>query len=468
MVSFVLLVAVAGGGFALFKNMGKKSGQQAMVEPADSGPASEPSAPNSDPMPASKPAASLPGGMAKAGPAPASAGGFGGNNSWPQWRGPNRDGKSTETGLLKEWLPAGPPLLWKIRGLGKGFSTVSVAGGRVYTMGELNDGSHLHCFDEKSGNKIWSSDVIGNKGGDFVGPKSTPTIDGDRVYCLGQFGDFVCFDAQSGQEVWRKHLMNDFGGKYENWNYTESPLIDGDKVFASPGGRRGYMVALNKGSGATLWQSRQWTDSSQYVSPILAEIGGRRQVIQLSQQSLVALDVNNGQIIWRVPRRGATAVIPTPVVYNNIVFVTSGYNIGCNAFQINSQGGRYTSRQLYANKEIINHHGGVILIDKYVYGHSDRGGWTCLDVTTGQTMWKETGVGKGAVVYADGHLYTRSESGSSNVALVDATPSGYVEKGRFSQPDRSGAQTWPHPVVVNGKLFLRDQDMLLCYDVRAK
>jgi outer membrane protein assembly factor BamB len=476
------LVVVGGGAAAMvFLKGGDKETAPDQVASQTSGEPANPGAPDSTPPPArperepvaaDDPAMGMMamnagmgmgmGSSASVPPAVNSA------NPWPQWRGPNRDGISPETGLLKEWPRGGPPLAWKATECGQGYSSVAVAGGRVFTMGDGPGGSAMHCFDENSGQKLWSSQTIGRTGGNYDGTKSTPTVDGDRVYGLGQFGDLICLEAGTGREVWRKSLTRDMGGQFSNWNYAESPLVDGDNLIVSPGGSRGLLAALHKATGAPVWRSAQWTDEVQYVSPVVSELGGRRHYITLTQQTLAGVDAANGQILWRAPRAGQTAVIPTPVIYNNIVFVTSGYGVGCNAFQVSGQGGRYGVKPLYANKELVNHHGGVVLLDKYVYGHSDRGGWKCMDVTNGEVKWAEMGVGKGAVVFADGHLYCRAEAGNGSVALVEATPAGYREKGRFNQPDRSRQNSWAHPVIANGRLYLRDQDVLLCYDVRAK
>jgi outer membrane protein assembly factor BamB len=395
--------------------------------------------------------------------------GLAASNPWPQFRGPNRDARSVETGLLKSWPVSGPPLVWKATGIGRGYSSVSVAGGRVFTMGDGRDkASHVTCVDEVSGEVIWTSESVGKTGGNYAGTKSTPTLDlaNGRLYALGQFGDLVCLSMGDGKEIWRKSLSGDFGGEFSNWNYAESPLLDGNRLIVTPGGRSGAVVALNTANGSTLWQSRQFTDDAQYVSTVPASFGLRPHYIQMSAQTLVGIDAENGKLIWRIPRAGKTAVIPSPVIHQNIVFVTSGYNIGCSAYQISNQGGRVTTRRLYANKDLVNHHGGVVVVDKYVYGHSDRGGWKCMDITNGQVLWQHTGVGKGSVVYADGHLICRGESGSGSIALVEATPQEYREKSRFRQPDRSNQNSWAHPVIANGKLFIRDQDVMLCFNLR--
>ncbi len=465
------VAVVVGGGvgavIALKNRGGDSTGSQPNNQAASGAPSQSSGSPLDAGSPESKPATTSPSMSKPASP----TGSFqaNGSNPWPQFRGPKRDGRSTETGLLKQWPSGGPRLLWKARGLGSGYSSVSVAGGMVLTMGDSSGGnSQVHAIDEATGNKIWSSSRVGKTGGNYDGTKSTPAIDlaNGKVYALGQFGDLVCLNTSDGSEVWRKNMQSDFGGSVGGWNYSESPLLDGDRVVVSPGGRQGVVVALNTASGSTLWQSRQFAEKMDYVSLVPSTVGGRPNYIQMTQQTLAAVDAQSGNLVWRIPRAGKTAVIPSPVVYNNIVFVTSGYGVGCNAFQINSQGGRLTTRKLYENRELANHHGGIVLVDKYVYGHSDRGGWKCMDVTNGRVVWANNGVGKGAVVYADGHLICRSERNAGEIALVEASPNGYREKGRFAQPDRSRKNSWAHPVVANRKLFLRDQDILLCYDLK--
>jgi outer membrane protein assembly factor BamB len=386
---------------------------------------------------------------------------------WPTWRGPKRDGLSTETGLLKQWPAGGPPLVWKATGCGTGYSSVSVADGRVITMGDGPDGARVLAFD-LNGKPLWQSETIGKPGGNYPGTRSTPAIDDGLVYALGQFGDFVCVEAKTGKVLWTKSLQKDFGGSYAGWNYTESPLVDGNKVLVTPGGKNGAMVALDKKTGALLWQSKQWTDGAAYSSIVPSDFGGRRHYVQFTEQSVAGIDAATGNLVWRAPRQGQTASIPTPVLSGDLVFVTSGYGVGCNAFRLTRAGNVIATQQVYANKNMVNHHGGVILVGQHVYGHSDSGNWTCMELRTGTVAWQNRGVGKGAVAYADGHFYCRSESGNGTVALIEATPAGYKEKGRFDQPDRSGKNSWAHPVIAGGKLYLRDMDVLLCYDVKAK
>jgi outer membrane protein assembly factor BamB len=244
------------------------------------------------------------------------------------------------------------------------------------------------------------------------------------------------------------------------------PLVDGQRVILAPGGKAGNVVALNKESGDLLWQSKELVENIHYASTVAAEIGGVRQYVQLTDASVAGIGVEDGRLLWRAPRKGNVAVVPTPVVSGNHVYVTSGYGIGCNLFKVSVDGGQFSVEQVYANKNMINHHGGVVLVGDHIYGYSDSRGWTCQDLKTGQTAWVDKRVNKGSIAYADGMLYLRAEDGKGVVALIEATPEGYREKGRFDQPDRSDKNSWAHPIIAGGKLYLRDQDVLLCYDIR--
>jgi hypothetical protein len=387
---------------------------------------------------------------------------------WPWWRGPKRDGCSTDQGLLTEWPAGGPPLAWKATGCGVGYSSVSVVGDRLFTMGDGPDGSHVLAFEVKSGRLAWRSELVGKAGGDPAGTRSTPSVDGGCVYALGQYGDLVCLNAATGREFWRRSLTRDFGGRYHDWLYAESPLLDREKVVATPGGPRGAIVALNRRTGALLWQSAEFKDPAHYSSLIAADIDGLRQYIQLTAESVAGVAADNGRLVWRANRHGVTAVVPTPVYADHQVYVTSGYGVGCQAFRIARDAAGFKAEPAYANQVMVNHHGGVVLVAGYVYGHSDSKGWVCQDFKTGAVVWSHHGVGKGSLCCADGHLYLRSESGGGTLALVEASPRAYAEKGRFEQPNRSDKNSWVHPVVANGRLYLRDQEVLLCYDVEKK
>ncbi len=392
-----------------------------------------------------------------------------GANDWPQWRGQKRDGVNGEKGLLQSWPPGGPALAWKTREAGIGFSSVSVVKGRVFTLGDSQGGPRFRAFDEGSGRTLWISEPIGRGGGGPPGPRSTPAVDGELVYGLGQYGDLACVEAATGKLRWKRSLTKDFGGSVPGWEYSESPLVDGNKVVCTPGGKKGAVVAVDKKSGELLWQSKEFTDEAHHSSIIVATLGGRRQYVQLTPHSVAGLDPEDGSLLWRAPRHGETAVVPTPVAGDDRVFVTSGYGIGGNLFQVTKSADGFAASQVYANKGLENHHGGVIRIGEYIYGHSEGRGWVCLEMKTGKVVWKNGGVGKGSIACADGHFYLRSEDSSrGTIALIDATPEGYRERGRFDQPDLSGNNTWPHPVVANGRLYIRDQALLLCYDVKAR
>ncbi len=391
---------------------------------------------------------------------------------WPQWRGPNRDGHSADTGLLKQWPEEGPKLLWKATGLGSGYTSVSVVGDRLFAMGDKDEANYLIALNRADGRILWTTKV-GRSGapgwGGFAGPRCTPTVDGNLVFAVGQYGEVLCADAATGGELWRKDYAQDFGGRLPEWGYCGMPLIDGDKVVLVPGGQEGDLVALDKNTGALIWRSKGFTDSIHYSSPILAEIGGVRQVIQLTDASVAGIRASDGELLWRAARKGKTAVVPTPIYHDGQVYVSSGYGAGCNLFKITADQGKFTAEQSYANKVMTNHHGGVVLVDKYLYGFSDGKGWTCQDFESGKDVWRQQGkIGKGSLVYADGLLYLRAEADKGTVAIIKASSDGYKELSRFDPPDRSDKNSWPHPVVTGGRLYLRDQDVLQCYDVREK
>jgi outer membrane protein assembly factor BamB len=391
---------------------------------------------------------------------------------WPEFRGPNRDGISQETGLLKEWPVGGPPLAWKVNGLGAGYSAVSVLGDRIYTAGETPEYSYVLALNRLNGAKVWQA-RLGKPGAvgspKYDGPRSTPTVDGDLVFAVGQSGEMICLEAGSGKELWRKDLLSDFGGTLPSWGYAESPLVDGEKVLMTPGGEKGAIVALNKKNGEVLWRSTEFTDPAHYSSLVPVEYGGVRQYVQLTPASVAGVAAADGRLLWRAQRKGTVAVIPTPVFDNGLVYVTSSYGIGCNLFKVSAADGKFSTESLYANKVMANHHGGVIRVGDKVYGYSEAKGWTCQDLKTGEAVWQERNkLGKGSIAYADGRFYLRQEDGPGTVALIEASPEGYKEHGRFEQPERSKMKSWPHPVIAGGRLYLRDQDLLLCYDIKAK
>ncbi len=388
---------------------------------------------------------------------------------WPQWRGPNRDGISTETGLLKTWPAGGPRLVWKTTGLGSGYSTVSTVGNRLYTEGDLGDSSFVIALNAEDGKQVWTA-KLGKSGapgwGGFAGPRATPTVDGDQIFSVDQWGSLVCLSATDGKEKWRKDFAKDFGANRPEWGFSESPLVDGKNLILTPGGPKGAMVALDKSSGNLVWQTKDFTDPAHYSSVIKTVIDGVQQYVQLTAEHVVGVSTD-GKVLWTAVRKGATAVIPTPVCRGNLVYVTSGYGTGCNLFKVSSANGQFSVQQVYANKVIPNHHGGVILIGDNVYGYGDGKGWTCQNLFTGEAKWQDKSFGKGSLVYADGAFILRQEDKAGTIALIAASPEGYKELGRFDPPNTSGKNYWPHPVVSGGRLYIRDQDVLLCYDLKG-
>ncbi|HLQ44515.1 MAG TPA: PQQ-binding-like beta-propeller repeat protein [Planctomycetaceae bacterium] len=395
---------------------------------------------------------------------------FGADVSWPQWRGPDRNDVSTETGLLKEWPPSGPQQLWVNKDVGLGYSGVAIVGGKLFTMGARADTEFLFCLDVNDGSELWAARLgtrLDNGWGD--GPRGTPFVDGDTVYAMGGQGTLVCATVADGEVRWRK-TMSEFGGKKPGWGYCESVLVDGPKVVCTPGGGQGAIVAFNKIDGEVIWQSHEFTEKAAYSSVVPVEWNGQRQYVQLFQDSLVGIAADNGKLLWRTDWPGKTAVIPTPIYHEGHVFITSGYGVGCKLVKL---GDANKVEDIYFNKNMKNHHGGVVLVGDHLYGHWDGGGWMCLDFKTGEVVWNEkSALGKGCLTCVDGLLYCVDER-DGTVALVEASPAGWKEHGRFKLEPQTTRRSpkgriWTHPVVCNGKLFLRDQELLSCYDVKAK
>ena len=387
---------------------------------------------------------------------------------WPQWRGANRDDNSTEVGLLKAWPAGGPSRVWLFENAGMGYSGFSIAGGKLFTLGTREGKEILLALDANTGKELWATpiaDILGNGWGD--GPRSTPTVDGDRVYALSGKGSLVCAAAATGKVAWTV-TMSSLGGSTPGWGYTESPLVDGKNVLCTPGGNKGTTAALDKMTGAVVWQSAEITEGAQYSSIIPATLGGKKQYVQLVMQTLFGVDPATGKVAWRSAWPGRTAVIPTPIVKGDEIFVSSGYGVGCKKVKISGS----DATDVFMNKDMENHHGGVILVGSNLFGHSGKSGWTCMNFEDGAVKWTNKGVGKGAVAYADGMLYTLGEK-SGDVALVEASAEGWSEKGRFTLSPQAANRNpkgaiWVHPVIANGKLYLRDQEFIYCHDVKAK
>jgi outer membrane protein assembly factor BamB len=388
---------------------------------------------------------------------------------WPQWQGPRRTARSDEMGLLADWPREGPPLARTITGLGEGYSTPTVAAGRIFTMGNRGDTEYVLAFAESDGKELWAAAVgpVRANGGGYAGPRCSPTVDGDRVYALGLNGDLVCLEPATGKRLWAKDLRKDFEGQVGGWGYSESPLVDGDKLLCTPGGSTATLVALNKRTGDTVWQGAvPQGDQAHYSSIIAADLDGRRQFIQFLSGGVVGLSADDGRFLWRYdhPHNG-TANCSTPVYRAGYVFAASSYGTGGGLARLTHNGDGVSAEEVYFTRNMKNHHGGMVLVGDFLYG-SDEGQLTCLEFLTGRVRWADHRAGKGSIAYADGRLYYRNEGGP--VVLVEATPDRYVEHGRFQQPQRSDKPAWPHPVIANGKLYIRDQDRLFCYDVKAR
>ena len=384
---------------------------------------------------------------------------------WPQWRGPDRTGISKETGLLAQWPRSGPTVAWSAAMLGAGYGSISVQGERVYVQGMRNRQSVVSSLNRADGKLVWVR-ILGAAGDNDrgPGPRSTPTIDGDRVYALSETGDLACLRVSDGTVVWQRNILKEFRGGNPYWLLSESPLVDGNMVIVTPGGRGAGMVALDKMSGKTVWQSKDLSDGAGYASPIVADVGGVRTIMTFTADAGVGVRASDGKLMWRNSEAAnGTANIATPVYSDGRVFFTSGYGTGASLLGLKAAGGEVRAQEIYFTRDMKNHHGGVVLVNGHIYGYNDSI-LTCLEFASGKMIWRDRSVGKGAVSYADGHLYILSEN--NVVGLVEATPAGYKEKGRFSITDQ-GWPSWSHPVVSGGRLYIRNQGTLTSYDVRA-
>ncbi len=420
---------------------------------------------------------------------------FLGAADWPQWRGPDRSGISKETGLLKQWPKQGPPLAWTFRNAGMGFSSFAVVKDTLYTLGTRDQDEIVIALNAQEGKELWTAKIgpiftfKGNSWGD--GPRSTPTIDGSCLYALGGQGELVCLDiTQKGKEVWRKNLITDFKGEMmSEWGYAEAPLVDGDRLICTPGGAEGTLAALDKQTGAVKWRSTGLKQKAPYTSVTVAEIHGVRQYIQMSAVAdkndgfVSGFAAANGNVLWSTPlfKGYVYSISSSPaIVVGATVYVTclSETTSNCHAFALEPD---FTVKDLYTKKNqnsMKNNHGGVVLVGGNIYGYSERIGWVCQDFKTGKALWNERDAveGGGSIIGAEGRLYLFSDQGE--VVLLDANPKEWSELSRFKIPETSklrqaaptskSAGIWAHPAIANGRLFLRDDELIFCYDIRAK
>ncbi len=583
---------------------------------------------------------------------------------WPQWRGIQRDGISTETGLLTEWPENGPAVLWSSDAVGIGYSSPVIKGGRLYTQGDLDGIEHILCLNAETGELIWSvqpepvikkledrvdrefaqADRNGNgiideteawsrfgrnfnqfdqaqeeggegltqarvsrlfealdangdgkltfeeagkvlrdefdrfdaedreadvselaqrrarafmttldldsdgkisreeareslidrpfnqidekeagsqKGDELLsieelqnflekrqpgrdgelskgevharmlrefggrdgrltreelkgfyggyrngqgdGPRGTPTVDGERVYVEGGNGDVTCLAADSGKTLWHVNLVEDFGGSRPGWGYSESPLIEGELVIVTPGGKDGTLVALNKLTGDVVWRSTEITEAAHYSSAVAADIGGIREIVQFARESVFGVDAKSGKLLWKYSSaNNGTANCFTPIIDDDLVFVSSAYGTGTGTARIVTQDGQQSAEEVYFLKKLQSHHGGAVKIGDFVYSNGG-GSLICLNYQTGEVAWEDRCVGKGSLIFADGMLYVFSER--HEIALVEANPNEYREHGRF-KIESHGRPSWAHPIVAGGKLYLRDQESIVAYQLK--
>ena len=398
---------------------------------------------------------------------------------WPQWRGPNRNGISTETGLLQSWPEGGPRRLFAATGMGGGFSSLAVTGGRIYTMGDRRDGQYVLAFNESDGAPLWATRVGTPHVDQYGGPRATPTVDRDTVFAVSSDGNVVALDAATGTQRWRRSLPGDFGAPTPTWLFAESPLVDGARVIVTPGARQAAMVALDKATGRDIWRAtmpnigRAGVEGPDYSSVVIATVGGVKQYVRLVGRGVISVRAEDGWFLWGYNRvANGTANIPTPIIKDNLIFTSTGYQTGAALLELSpAPEDSTTMRERYFldGRDFQNHHGGMVEIGGVIYaGHGhNRGTPIAINMADGKTLWggnmRNAGEGSAAITAADGHLYFRYQNGV--MMLIEASPTGYREKGQFEIPDVR-EPSWSHPVVAGGRLYLREQDVLHVYDIR--
>lgn len=397
-------------------------------------------------------------------------GGQVGGADWPQFHGPKRDNKSTETGLLKEWPSGGPKLLWTAKGIGVGFASVSLADGLIFTAGSINDRTVVTALDLQ-GQKKWQADAgPAWKQGNLSGARGCPTIEGERLYYESPLGHVFCLEAKTGKTIWSVSLFEKFGGQNIQWALSESLLIDGNRLICCPGSPHAGVIALDKHTGKTIWVCKETQDQAGYASPILVDYQGLRQIITMTAKAAIGVHADSGALLWRVEHiTPFDENIMAPIFHNGHVFITSGHKVGGKLLKLKVDGNQCAVAEVWRAKTLDSQHHGILLLDGYLYGSSHKshmGRWVCLDFQTGQETFIAESVGKGSLTYADGMFYLYNESGTA--ALVPATPKAHVVVSKFDIPKGGTGPTWAHPVVCDGRLYLRHGDLLFAYHIKAK
>jgi outer membrane protein assembly factor BamB len=381
---------------------------------------------------------------------------------WPQWRGPLRDGRSPDTGLLRQWPSGGPKQVWKFEGLGSGYSSYSIASGKLFTQGQKDGAQWVIALDAASGKKVWETKA----GNAFPqdrgpGPRGTPTVDGDTLYALSADGALVSLAAATGKKNWELNILDQFKGSQITWGLSESPLVDGPRLIVQPGGRGYGVVALDKKTGKEIWHAGD--DEAGYSSAIAFDFGGQRHIVVFTSEGAMGLNAANGWIGWTYKKvANRTANVATPLYHDGHVFLSSDYGTGCALLKLSQEGDRIKATEVYFNRDMRNHYCSSVLVNSHVYGFSSSI-LTAMNLMTGEVAWRERSVGKGQIIFADGLLFLQGEDGK--VALAEATPSAYKELSRFDF-GRGEYPVWTLPVIANGHLYLRDQNRLVCYDIR--
>ena len=392
---------------------------------------------------------------------------------WAQWRGPERNGRSSEKDLLQEWPREGPPLVWSISNLGSGYGSPAVRGDRLYLV--ENDGlesESVAAFSAVDGARVWKTSIgkVGNPDQlpSYPSARSTPTVDRDRVFALGSDGDLVSLDAATGAVRWKLSLRGAFGGRPGTWGYAESPLVDGDSVIVTPVGPEATMVALDRETGAVRWKAVvPEAQDAAYASTVIVRAGGRKMYVQLLPSGIFGIDASDGAFVWRSGEVAqGRANVATPVACGDHIY-TSLPPVGGAVLQLSASAAGVQTKRLHVTRGLPNAIGGAVIHEDRIYG-TNADGMVAADLLTGKILWQAPSVGPGSILYADRRLYVRGENGE--VALVEADATAYRERGRFTPPDppaRDRDQAWTYPVLADGRLYLRDKSRLWVYDVRA-
>jgi outer membrane protein assembly factor BamB len=404
----------------------------------------------------------------------------GGSDSWPQWRGVNRDGHASGQGYSQDWNAKPPKLAWTYRDAGEGFSATAVVDGRLYAMGGTEKGCEAICISAVDGSEVWRQ-VVGPTGakGDYLdgwgaGPRGTPAVADGKVYVQSDLGLVACLDARDGTVQWSVDIAKEFGGTLPKWGYSESPLVDGDRVMVTPGGSN-FMVGLSIADGSKVWSSQGINDTAHYASIIKHEVDGAAMYLTASEAGLVGLSVSDGRLLFRNEHTANNvAVCPTPLAWDNYVYHTSNYGAGNVLVKLAIDGDKVDAEEVYAlkSKSMQNHHGGVVMVDGAIFGFSKDAGWMCQDALTGETLWNNRmpGTSSGSICVADGMLYCYNDSdGACYLVVASKTP--WSNKGKIQIPEQSKmnrkqGRIWTHPVVAEGKLFLRDLDLIFAFDLK--